>query len=175
MTPEHFINRELSWLAFNERVLEEAERESLPLLERVKFLAITASNLDEFFMVRVGGLQIMKDRGLRTKDAAGYTPSQQLDLIRERSDAFVQRQYSLLHEKLLPALEKEGIRRLRRGISIRPSSPISKRISRSRFFPLLSPVAVEDGTAPQLPALQIILLSLVRDSSAGDGESRVMS
>ncbi len=87
MNPEHYINRELSWLAFNERVLEEAERASLPLLERVKFLAITATNLDEFFMVRVGGLQIMKERGQRAKDPAGYTPSQQLELIRERAHA----------------------------------------------------------------------------------------
>jgi len=172
MSPDHFINRELSWLAFNERVLEEAERETLPLLERVKFLAITATNLDEFFMVRVGGLQIMKDRGLRTKDAAGYTPSQQLDLIRERSDAFVRRQYALLHGKLLPAMEKENIRRLRPG-DVNPAQLAHLEAHfMEQVYPLLSPVAVEEGATQQLPALQIILLSLVRGSAAGAGDSR---
>jgi polyphosphate kinase len=172
MTNDQFINRELSWLAFNERVLEEAERESLPLLERVKFLAISATNLDEFFMVRVGGLQIMKDRGLRTKDAAGYTPSQQLDLIRERSDAFVRRQYDLLHAKLLPALEKHGIRRLRRdGLNPAQLAHLEAHFL-EQLFPLLSPVAVEEGAARQLPALQIILLSRVCDPPGGAGNSR---
>lgn len=172
MIPELFINRELSWLAFNERVLAEAERESLPLLERVKFLAISATNLDEFFMVRVGGLQIMKDRGLRNKDAAGFTPSQQLDLIRERSDAFVQRQYALLHGKLLPALEKENIRRLR-PVDVDPAQLVHLETHFiEQVFPLLSPVAVEEGTARQLPALQIILICLVSDSTQGTGNSR---
>ncbi|MCE9519915.1 MAG: polyphosphate kinase 1 [Verrucomicrobia bacterium] len=170
--PEHFINRELSWLAFNERVLEEAERESLPLLERVKFLAISATNLDEFFMVRVGGLQIMKDRGLRTKDAAGYTPSQQLELIRERSDAFVRRQYALLHEKLLPALEKQNIHRLRvSDVNAAQHAHLEAHFI-EQVFPLLSPVAVEEGTVHQLPALQIILLCLVSDTAADNGNSR---
>jgi polyphosphate kinase len=84
MKPDQFINREVSWLAFNERVLEEAARESLPLLERVKFLAITASNLDEFFMVRVGGLQYLKDTGKRVRDLTGLTPGQQLADVRTR-------------------------------------------------------------------------------------------
>ena len=79
---ESYINRELSWLQFNQRVLWEAERESLPLLERVKFLAISASNLDEFFMVRVGGLQTMVKAGSRSRDLAGLTPVQQLQNIR---------------------------------------------------------------------------------------------
>ena len=81
ITEAHFINRELSWLAFNERVLEEAARKTLPVLERAKFLAITASNLDEFFMVRVGGLQLMKEEGRRTRDNTGATPTQQLEQV----------------------------------------------------------------------------------------------
>ena len=77
-----FINRELSWLEFNQRVLEEAQREDLPLLERLKFLAITASNLDEFFQVRVGGLILMRRSGRTKRDFSGLTPTQQLTVIR---------------------------------------------------------------------------------------------
>src|SRR3954451_22353949 len=76
-----FFNRELSWLEFNQRVLGEARDESLPLLERLKFLAITASNLDEFFMVRVGGLCVLVEQKITTPDAAGMTPAEQLSAI----------------------------------------------------------------------------------------------
>jgi polyphosphate kinase len=80
-----FINRELSWLAFNERVLEEAVDAKTPLLERVKFAAIAASNLDEFFMVRVAGLQQAVEDGETSPDLSGLTPAQQLDAVRVRS------------------------------------------------------------------------------------------
>src|SRR5574338_1243312 len=72
-----FFNRELSWLEFNQRVLDEALDESLPLLERLKFLAITASNLDEFFMVRVGGLRLLVDQKITAPDPSGMTPAEQ--------------------------------------------------------------------------------------------------
>lgn len=79
-----YINRELSWLEFNQRVLDEACDPTIPLLERLKFIAITGSNMDEFFMVRVGGLQILTDRGVTRPDPAGMTPAQQLAAIRQR-------------------------------------------------------------------------------------------
>src|ERR1700736_1427434 len=82
--PSLFFTRELSWLEFNERVLELAEDASLPLLERVKFAAIYSSNLDEFFMVRVAGLHDQIDAGVEKPDIAGYTPSQTLGRLRER-------------------------------------------------------------------------------------------
>ena len=113
VTEEHFFNRELSWLAFNERVLDEAARRDLPVLERLKFLAITASNLDEFFMVRVGALQLLREQGRRGKDAAGLTPTQQWEQIQQRATAFVVRQYDILENQLRPLLEERGIRRLR--------------------------------------------------------------
>ena len=165
MASEPFINRELSWLAFNERVLEEAERASLPLLERVKFLAISATNLDEFFMVRVGGLQILKDRGQRTKDASGHTPSQQLEMIRERAGEFMKRQYALLNDHLLPGLHKENIRRLRPADLSAAQRTFLEDHFREQIFPVLSPVAF-DEEAPSLPALQIVLLCEVAEPDA---------
>lgn len=107
-----YTNRELSWLNFNARVLEEAAREELPLLERAKFLAIVSSNLDEFFMVRVGKLERKADAGENTPDPAGMLPAQQLRAIRKSSGQQVKRQYELYNEQLLPGLAEKGIRLL---------------------------------------------------------------
>src|SRR5271157_1433188 len=106
-----FINRELSWLEFNDRVLQCAQNESLPVLERLKFLAITGSNLDEFFMVRVGGLQTLAKKNNQKKDPAGMRPAEQLEAVARRSAVMVARQYAVYSEleKLLAA---SGIRRL---------------------------------------------------------------
>ncbi|MCX7914923.1 MAG: RNA degradosome polyphosphate kinase, partial [Verrucomicrobiae bacterium] len=98
------INRELSWLEFNRRVLEEANDTSLPLLERLKFLAITGSNLDEFFMVRVGGLQQLHAQGVRLTDASGRSPARQLAEISERVHQLVAEQYRCLTEGIEPGL-----------------------------------------------------------------------
>ena len=105
-----YFNRELSWLKFNQRVLWEAERESLPLLERVKFLAISASNLDEFFMVRVGGLQALVKTGARMRDLNGLTPVQQMRQIRKEVRAHYDDQYRIWGTMLEPALTGRGIR-----------------------------------------------------------------
>src|SRR5215471_2984952 len=93
-----FFNRELSWLEFNQRVLDEALDESLPLLERLKFLAITASNLDEFFMVRVGGLRLVVEQGIATPDPAGMTPAEQLAAIGTRAHQMVAQQQTCFAE-----------------------------------------------------------------------------
>ena len=84
-----YINREISWLEFNQRVLNQARRQDLPLLERIKFLSITASNLDEFFQVRVGGLMLLRQSGKAKRDLAGYTPTEQLELIRRRAGRMI--------------------------------------------------------------------------------------
>ncbi len=165
---EHFINRELSWLAFNSRVLDEAARTTLPVLERVKFLAITASNLDEFFMVRVGGLQLLRKQGMRARDNAGLTPSQQWELIHQSAAALVTRQYETLQQQLVPLLNEKGIRRLPAA----SLTPVQRTHLREYFdehlFPVLSPVAIEDaGARAAIPALNIVLLCTVSDGDAG--------
>lgn len=108
--PEYFVNRELSWLEFNARVLEEAFDRNNPLLERLKFLCIVSSNLDEFFEVRVAGLKQQQEIGSNDAGADGMTPTEQLNAIAERVQVMVERQYRCWREELLPALEKEEIR-----------------------------------------------------------------
>ncbi len=109
-----FLNRELSWLEFNQRVLDEACAVETPLLERLKFLAITGSNLDEFFMVRVGGLQILCDAGTNTRDPAGMTPTQQLRAIETRVSRMMVEQYACFQE-IEAGLADKGIRRVLPG------------------------------------------------------------
>lgn len=173
LTEDHFINRELSWLAFNQRVLDEAARTGLPVLERVKFLAITASNLDEFFMVRVGGLQLLREQGVRAKDSSGLTPTQQWEQIHQHAAAFMTRQYEILQQQLVPLLNEKGIRRL----PVAGLTPAQRTLLREYFaehiFPVLSPVVIDDaGARAAIPALQVILLCTVTTGDNGDAEKR---
>ncbi|HKZ73135.1 MAG TPA: polyphosphate kinase 1 [Steroidobacteraceae bacterium] len=110
--PDHYINRELSVLEFNERVLAQALDDSLPLLERLKFLCIASSNLDEFFEIRVAGLKQLQELGSAQIAPDGMTIAEQLAAIHERAVALVHRQYACLNEVLLPAMERTGLRLL---------------------------------------------------------------
>ena len=112
-TQTKYLNRELSWLEFNQRVLAEAQDTGVPLLERLKFLAITASNLDEFFMVRVGSLQMLVSQGNTSLDPAGLTPEQQLLAIGLRTHQMAVEQYTCFLEDLEPKLAAAGLRRRR--------------------------------------------------------------
>src|SRR3954463_11250350 len=102
--PEYFLNRSLSWLEFNRRVLEEAEDDRNPLLERVKFLAITASNLDEFFEVRIAGLVQRIEDGHGEPGPDGLSPVEERDQLARNSHEFVEAQYRCWNQQLLPAL-----------------------------------------------------------------------
>ncbi len=171
-TEEHFINRELSWLAFNERVLSEAARHDLPVLERVKFLAITASNLDEFFMVRVGALQLLREQGRRVKDHAGLTPTQQWDEIQKRASAFVERQYEILSGELLPLLRENGIRRMASADLTTAQKTHLEDYFTEHIFPVLSPVAIEEGVRVPIPALQTVIVCTVASEEKGEPVTR---
>jgi polyphosphate kinase len=141
-----YINRELSWLAFNRRVLEEALDPQVPLLERLKFLAIVGSNLDEFFMVRVGGLQQKVQAGIAFGSGADRTPpAVQLEYISQAVRDMVEQQYRCLAGEVLPALEREGI--IVRHLN--DLTPSERRylgdVFRREVFPVLTPLAIDPG------------------------------
>jgi polyphosphate kinase len=159
-----YHNRELSWLEFNQRVLAQAFRQNIPLLERVKFLAISASNLDEFFQVRVGSLMLMRRSGVSKRDNSGLTPLRNLTAIRERVLKMNADQYELLNTILLPALKEQGISLLsyeQLNDAQRSQAAIA---FEDHISPLLTPLAVdEDATPPMVPALQIIIACRLLD------------
>jgi polyphosphate kinase len=144
---EHYLNRELSWLEFNARVLEEAADPTNPTLERIKFLSIVSSNLDEFFEVRVAGLQEQLYAGLEPQDfpADGLAPTEQLRLIDHRVHRLVGDQYRLLHEELIGELQRSGIEWLR----LEQLTPSERRYVDSLFdtsvYPVLTPLAIDPG------------------------------
>jgi polyphosphate kinase len=159
-----YFNRELSWLEFNSRVLELAEDESVPLLERVKFLAITSKNVDEFFMVRVAGLHDQIEAGIETPLQDGRTPRATLEAIREVHRAHIERQSRCLELELRPALTHHGIR----IVGVDDVGPEERRALDDRFrhqiFPVLTPLAVGLGRPfPYISNLSLSLGVLVRD------------
>lgn len=150
--PEFYINRELSWLGFNERVLEEAQDKSNPVLERAKFLAITGSNLDEFFMVRVSGLCDQVESGYTKKDTSGLTAQEQLARISERVHSMVTHQNSCLMRSILPQLQKEGIFFLRYTELNDEQKKFTRDYFNSTLFPILTPMAIDNSRPfPLLP------------------------
>lgn len=162
-----YSNRELSWLSFNARVLEEAAREELLLLERAKFLAIVSSNLDEFFMVRVGKLERKADAGENTPDPAGMTPRQQLRAIRKASGQQVKRQYELYNEHLLPELAEKGIHLLgAEDITGEQRTWVSAYFD-AQVMPVLTPRVINPGHPFPLLAAKRIYLAVHLQSDKG--------
>ncbi len=170
LLPEHYINREMSWLEFNQRVLDQAQNPEVPLLERLKFLAITGSNLDEFFMVRVGGLQLQRQAGVATTDPAALTAQQQLDAIADRTSAMIQSQYSTFLTEIEPALTASGIVRVcMESASLRHQDAVS-RIMEEQIQSVLSPIAVSRHEPFPLlhnQELYVCVQLTVREGSAG--------
>jgi polyphosphate kinase len=143
--PQLFINRELSWLAFNERVLSDMRDASLPVYERLKFFSITASNLDEFFMVRVAGLKQQLASGVAETAADGMLPADQLAAISERVHRMVDELYRLWREELLPKLASHGVAVLTRDKLNAEQKAAARAYFTSLVFPALTPLAVDPG------------------------------
>ena len=144
LNPEYYENRELSWLKFNNRVLNEARDKSIPLLERLKFLSITSSNLDEFFMVRVASLKDMVHANYKKPDIAGLKATEQLEQINVATRELVELQYSTYNRSLKPMLETKGIRILDayEDLNKEQSSFVDKYFEEN-VYPVLTPMAVD--------------------------------
>ncbi len=172
--PELYFNRELSWLAFNERVLEEAEREDAPLLERLKFLAIFSSNLDEFIMIRYAGLKEQLAAAVTKLTPDGRTPAEQTRAIADRLHRTVLRHRTVLYDGVLPALAERGVRILSVA-ELGGGARGGPRLLRRELFPILTPLAVNGGHPfPRLPNLSFSLLLEVVDPESGAGRAALV-
>ncbi len=163
LPPDRYLNRERSWLDFNSRVLELAQDRALPLLERVKFLAVFASNLDEFFMVRVAGLQRRQATGLTVRSADGLTTREQLDLIASTAAGLVTRHARCFVDDVQPALAEQGICLLRwDGLTDEQRERLHGYF-REQVFPVLTPLAVDPAHPfPVISGLSLNLAVVVR-------------
>ena len=145
-SPEYYDNRELSWIKFDHRVLSEAKDKSLPLLERLKFVSITSSNLDEFFMVRVASLKDMVHADYRKKDIAGLTATEQLTKINQATRELVEQQYSIYNRSLTPLLNKEGIYIIDRHEALTEDQmDFVDRYFMENVYPVITPMAVDSS------------------------------
>jgi polyphosphate kinase len=172
--PSLYINRELSLLAFQRRVLEEARDPSNPLLERVKFLSIVGSNLDEFFMIRVAGLMRQVEAGTVEPTADGMTPAEQIEAIRADVANLLGAAHKCLRRELLPALEKAGIKiREYRQLTSAQRARAEKHFSET-VFPILTPLAFDPGRPfPHISNLSLNLAVLIRDGEGQQHFARV--
>lgn len=144
LKPEYYENRELSWLKFNGRVLNEARDKTIPLLERLKFVSITSSNLDEFFMVRVASLKDMVHAGYKKKDIAGMSAIEQLEAINKDTRALVEAQYSTYNRSLVPLMKTNGIEIIDQFENLtKKQEEYVDRYFEENVYPVLTPMAVD--------------------------------
>ena len=161
--PHDLVDRELSWLDFNSRVLDLAEDESLPLLERVRFLAIFSSNLDDFFMIRVASVKLKLEAGATFTNAAGYSPQSLIDEILDKVHQLIDRQSECLHKSIIPALQVEGIHLVHWAELAEVERSYIKEIFDSLIFPVLTPLAVDPSHPfPYISGLSLSLAVIVK-------------
>ena len=143
--PDNFTNRELSWLEFNQRILGEARDRKNPLFERMKFLSITASNLDEFFMVRIASLKDMVNAGYQKKDIAGMTAQEQLRALNEKMQAFCEKQYTTYNRALLPKLSEEGLEIISFSELSEKEMDFLEEYFHKNIYSVLTPMAIDSS------------------------------
>ena len=168
--PENYVNREMSWLEFNYRVLGEARDKTTPLFERLKFLSITASNLDEFFMVRVASLKDMVHAGYKKPDIAGLTASEQLELIGKKTHELVDDQYKTYNRMLLPLLKQNGLRIVTSHEDLTPEeAEYVDRYFEKSVYPVLTPMAVDSSRPfPLIRNKSLNIAALVKKKKGED-------
>jgi polyphosphate kinase len=169
MSFPNITDRELSWLSFDKRVLELAEDPNVPLLERVRFLAISSSNLDEFFMVRVASLMSKIEKNVTAPNVAGLKPQELLALVSEKTSEIVTRQSKLLNSSLLPALEKHGIQIVGwQDLNDAERGYVAK-LFQDRIFPVLTPLAVDPTHPfPYISGLSLNLAVIVKNPTTDE-------
>lgn len=168
---EFYTNRELSWLLFNNRVLNEARDKQNPLFERLKFLSITASNLDEFFMVRVASLKDMVNAGYKKKDIAGMTAAEQLARVNEETHELVKEQYNVYNRGLVPRLQEEGLHIVGHHENLnREDAEYVDRYFADNVYPVLTPMAVDSSRPFPLIRNKSLNLGALVTKKNGDGE-----
>jgi polyphosphate kinase len=172
LNPEYYYNRELSWLKFDYRVLSEARDKNNPLFERLKFLSITASNLDEFFMVRVASLKDMVHAGYEKEDIAGMTPKKQLAAINEETHALVNLQYSTYNRSLVPLLKQNGIKMIAHHEDLsKKQGTFVDQYFENNVYPVLTPMAVDSSRPfPLIRNKSLNLGALVKKKGEKDAE-----
>jgi polyphosphate kinase len=166
---ERLIDRELSWLAFNERVLELAEDPSNPLLERCRYLAIFSSNLDDFFMIRVASVKRKLENGVTKKNTAGYSPQELIGEISQKTQELIARQTKCFHNDLLPKLKENGIELTNWENLTQDEVDYINRIFEKRIFPVLTPLAVDPSHPfPYISGLSLNLAVLVKQPDTNE-------
>ena len=174
LKPEYYRNREDSWISFDERVLSEARDKNIPLFERLKFLSITSSNLDEFFMIRVASLKDMVHAGYTKKDIAGMTASEQIELILKRVHNLVNVQYSTYNRSILPALKQQGLEVVAHHENLtKEQGEFVDRYFESNVYPVLTPMAMDSSRPFPLirnKTLNIGALISKKDDKKGERE-----
>lgn len=170
LKPEYLENRELSWLQFNKRILAEAKDKNNLLFERIKFLSITASNLDEFFMIRIASLMDMVHAGYKKKDIAGMTAQEQLDAILPEAKAFMADQYKTLNRSLLPQLEANGLHLVLKHEDLtEEQGKFVDDYFRKNVYPVLTPMAVDQSRPfPLIQNKTLNIGALIQDKKKED-------
>jgi polyphosphate kinase len=165
--PSLYLNREISWLQFNDRVLALAADSAMPLLERLKFLAIFATNLDEFFMVRVSGLREQVEAGVATRGSDGWTPTETLEAISKYVAPAIEAQARCFLDQIVPALAEHGIRLAEVGDLDQTDGEYLREYFQDQVFPVLTPLAVDPGHPfPYISNLSLSLAVTVRDPAS---------